>query len=302
MKNKYLVFLRWPEPCFRANEKDLEYLRSLLPRNTVVVEAKTERAFLAELPTATHAIVWYFREEWLKLAPKLKVLATPAAGRELVPQTPITHFGGFHGAIMSETVLAFVMAWSRGFMLKQPSIWPRTWMGDKCREVAGSKAVILGYGRVGQAIGEKLEAVGVEVHGFSRHIPLTVAKLKALAPDWMILALPGDTGTDNIVDAAFLSKLPRKCVLINVGRGNSVDEKALAKALKAGRLAGAYLDVLKYEPHYKRCNGFMEATKRESEEYLQGKVKNCTILPHAAAFSPSYVKRCFKELKDEGLL
>ena len=295
-----VVFLRWPEPCFRANAGDLDYLRSLLPPTAEVIEAKTERQFLKALPEATHAIVWYFREEWFARAPKLKAVATPAAGRELVALDPTgrvqVRFGGFHGAIMSESAVAFILGWARGFFLQQPEAWPRKWMGDKCREVAGSKAIILGFGKVGQAIGEKLTALGVEVEGYSRHRPLPLGKLDC---DWFVLALPGDTGTDDLIDAKLLARLPRRCVIVNVGRGNCIDEAALARALKTKRLAGAYLDVLKYEPHYRRCYGFSEWNRKTSSIFLEGKIPNAIVMPHAAAFSPRYVQRCFEELKRE---
>ena len=48
------------------------------------MRVKSERAFLKALPSATHAVAWHFKKEWFARAAKLKVLATPAAGRELV--------------------------------------------------------------------------------------------------------------------------------------------------------------------------------------------------------------------------
>ena len=84
------------------------------------MRVKSERAFLKSLPSATHAVVWHFKKEWFARATKLKVLATPAAGRELVawrdaPKDVKVHFGSFHGPIISETVLGFLLAWTRGF-------------------------------------------------------------------------------------------------------------------------------------------------------------------------------------------
>ena len=83
--------------------------------------------------------------------------------------------------------------------------------------------------------------------------------------------------------------------MINVGRGNAVDEKALYAALKAKRLAGAYLDVRKHEP---------SATVLEHAGYVKGlaDLPNCVSMPHASAFSPRYLRMCFEELKDDGCL
>lgn len=278
----------------------LRYLKSAVPKGGRVIRARSEAAFLRALPKATHAIVWNFKPEWFAKAPQLKVLATPAAGQELVPtkgpKGVKIHFGHFHGGIMAESVAAFVLAWARGFFRPElkKGAWPRTALSDKLYDVAGSKAVIAGYGNVGRAIGAKLSALGVEVCGVTRKNAKILPELVQDA-DWFILALPSTTGTDNFLGAALMRKLPRKCVVINVGRGNAIDEKALYAALKEHRLAGAYLDVRKHEP---------SGTVPEFGANVRGldALWSCVITPHASAFSPRYVKLCFKELKDDGCL
>lgn len=291
-----LVWLEWKESCFRANASDCRYLKSLLPRATKFVWVHSERAFLRALPHATHVIVWNFDPAWFARAPKLKVLATPAAGRELVPEVGPRgikiHFGHFHGPLMAENVAAFILGWARGFFLKYPSPWPRTWLADKVTDVAGTKAIVFGYGHVGRAIGEKLTALGIEVFGVHRSTDRHLVLSHLKSSEWVILALPSTTGTDNFVDAAFLKKLPRKAVLINVGRGNSVDEVALAKALREKRIKAAYLDVRKYEP-----SGTVPRFGANNQELE--KLDNCILTPHSSAFSVNYIKLCFKELVSE---
>ena len=307
--NVYLVWLEWPEKCFRADADDVAYLESLVPNGSRVVRVRSERAFLRELPEATHAIVWNFRSEWFASAARLRLLATPAAGRELIPQKAppgvAVHFGAFHGEIMAESVAAFVLGWSRGFFRPElrEKAWPRTELSRVCTEVAGTRAVIAGYGHVGRAIGEKLEALGVSVAGITRHGVFADGRrvrrpnVDALisSADWFVMALPSTTGTDDFLSARMMAKLPRRCVVVNVGRGNSIDERALFAALRSRRLAGAYLDVRKHEP---------SATVLESPGYVRelADLPNCVVMPHSAAFSPGYIRRCFKELKDEGLV
>ena len=98
---------------------------------------------LRELPTATHAIVWAFRKEWFARAKRLRVLATPGAGRELLPtdaELPpgvVRVNGAFHGAIMSETVLAFIFAHARGLYAaarfqRAGDLWPRAALSPFC--------------------------------------------------------------------------------------------------------------------------------------------------------------------------
>ena len=206
---------------------------------------------------------------------------------------------------MAESVTAFVLGWARGFF--RPELrekpWPRTELGGVCTEVAGTRAVIVGYGHVGRAIGAKLEALGVSVSGITRHgvfaggRKITRPDMGALlsSADWFVMALPATAETDNYLSARMIAKLPRRCVVVNVGRWNSIDERAVFAALKSRRLAGAYLDVRKHEP---------SATVLESPGYVQGlaDLPNCVSMPHSSAFSPCYVRRCIKELKDEGLI
>jgi len=283
----------------------MRLLRSFLPPKARLVRVRTEKSFLRRLPRATHVVTWHFRKEWYALAPHLALVATPGAGRELVseeaPAGVRVHFGGFHGALITETVVGFMLAWSRGFFAvrQAPTGWPRTWLSDKCFTLAGTRAVIVGYGRIGRAIGNRLEQMGVSVTGITRHPPRDLfSQTSALgAADWLIMALPSTTGTDNLLNDRFISKLPRRCVVVNVGRGNAVDEAALLRALRSGRLAGAYLDVCKTEP-----TAVMRAAEGESIDPLHPQVPNLVLMPHSSAFSPQYLHMCFRELKDEGLI
>ena len=319
----FLVWLEWPERCFRVNAEALRLLGRLVPKGARIVRARSERAFLRELPKATHALVWSFNSEWFARAPRLRLLATPAAGRELVPEEGPRgvriHYGHFHGPYIAESVLAFVFAWARGFF--RPELkrlpWPRTEISDKCFTVAGTRAVIAGFGHIGRAIGRRLEENGVIVTGYTRHglyfgtgeeqasfstflsreeSGFSTTFTRALSQaDWFVLALPSTTGTDDFLDAKLLSKLPRRCVVVNVGRGNAVDERMLCRALKTGRLAGAYLDVRRHEP---------SATVLEKPGHVTelGDLWNCVVMPHSSAFGRGYLSDFIDELAKEGLL
>ena len=314
--NTYLIWLEWPEKCFRANDGDLKLFRSLVPKGSRVVRAKSERAFLKALPSATHAVVWHFKKEWFARATKLKVLSTPAAGRELVawrdaPKSVKVHFGSFHGPIISETVLGFLLAWTRGFFWKGP-MWPRKVLSEHCGDLEGTTAVIAGFGRIGRAIAERLEPFGVECFGITRHGIFTLKNFHdgrsttekipsslLRRADWFIIALPSDTKTDDFLDVRLIRRLPKKCVVVNVGRGNAVDEDALLAAIKEGRLAGAYLDVFKHEP---TALNPRIGPRGKGLAAAKSVPWNLVRMPHACAFSSRYMKECFKELKTEGLL
>lgn len=296
--SRNLLWLNWPESSFRLNASDLRFFKSIFPGETVAV--RSERAFLRELPHADMAVCWEFRKEWFAVAPKLRVLATPGAGRELLPDerdlpVGVTKIhGGFHGGIMSETVLAYMLAWCRG-LYRALEIqrgewsqgnppWGRVELSPHCFTLAGTEAVILGYGRIGRTLGAKLEALGVRVKGVARanigDLPEAVR-----TADWLVVLLPSDTGTDGIVSGRIIRGMKRSSVLINAGRGNAVDEPALAEALAKRRIAAAFLDVFAHEP-------------LRPDSPLAADLPGLYRFPHSSAFSPDYLKRFFRQLAE----
>ena len=122
--------------------------------------------------------------------------------------------------------------------------------------IAGSKVGLLGMGRIGRAIAEKLKAFYCEVAYHTRsprpdvpypHYP----DLVKLAADVgvLIVIVPGGRATQKLVDRRIIDALGPKGILINVARGSVVDEEALVAALHEGRLGGAGLDVFVDEPN-----------------------------------------------------
>lgn len=120
----------------------------------------------------------------------------------------------------------------------------------------GRTVGLYGLGRIGLAIAKRLEAFGVSVAyhtrtqreglGYAYHP--TLAGL-AEAVDTLVVIVPGTEATRKTVNAEVLSALGKNGVLINAGRGSTVDETALAEALEKGVIAGAGLDVFDNEPH-----------------------------------------------------
>ena len=141
----------------------------------------------------------------------------------------------------------------------------------------GRKAGIYGLGRIGLAIAERLKGFGIEIAYHTRRpregVPYAYyPSLTALAEavDILIAIVPKTAETQKTIDAAVLSALGANGVLINVGRGWTVDEEALAGALKDGVIAAAGLDVFYDEPNV-------------PEALL--KLPNVSLLPHVASAS-----------------
>jgi phosphoglycerate dehydrogenase-like enzyme len=300
-----VVFQENAVPCFSIRARHVARLRAAYP-DAKVTWCRNEASFLRALPQAQVALTWAFRQAWFDSAPKLRRIATPAAGRDFFPITPPPNvkvrYGTFHGAIMGETVLGLMLAFNRGLFVAQRrqlkgELWPREALYD-ARLLRGSHAVIVGFGHVAEGIGRLLKPFGVRVTGLRRtpqkRLPawfekgdavLATNRLDAVLPtaDHLILVLPSDTGTDRMFDARRLARLPRHAVVYNVGRGNCVDEAALARALTRGALRGACLDVFAREP-------------LTADSPLAKNLPGLVRLPHASAFAEPYMNLFIDEV------
>jgi phosphoglycerate dehydrogenase-like enzyme len=122
------------------------------------------------------------------------------------------------------------------------------------------RALIVGVGGIGGAIGERLTALGARCTGVRRRVGLGpppgfervigLDDLEAELPshDVVVVAAPQTSQTDGLLTAARLDLLPSTAIVVNVARGALVDEEALGVRLKNGRLRGAVLDVFRQEP------------------------------------------------------
>ncbi len=269
-------------------------------------EAADKDDFARLLPEAEVALVWAFSAALSDRAGKLRLLSTPSAGKELVRMTPRPgleiRFGSFHGELMAETALGMMLAFTRGIkdcLDRGNRGWARTEVSGGMRQLRGSHAAILGFGHIGKWIGRLLKPFGVRVTGVNRtdlarpdyfeagDEVAPMERLDAILPetDHLLLALPGTTGTDALIDRRRLALLPPTAYIYNIGRGNAIDLPALTAALEAGALAGAGLDVFPQEPLPE------DAPLRKSGRVI--------ILPHVSAFAPNYLDLYLRELAPE---
>jgi glyoxylate reductase len=124
-------------------------------------------------------------------------------------------------------------------------IWaPNMMLG---RGLGGLTLGLVGYGRIAQAVERLAVAHGMTVVHSSRSSGLPLHELLAQA-DVVSLHLPLTGKTHHLIDAAAVARMKPGAVLVNTSRGPIVDEQALADALRAGRIAGAALDVFEHEP------------------------------------------------------
>jgi phosphoglycerate dehydrogenase-like enzyme len=126
-------------------------------------------------------------------------------------------------------------------------------------DLVGQTVLIYGLGSIGSEIARLARALGLKVIGIRRspqrsddpvdemHPPQKFGELLPRV-DWLVIASPLTTETRGLVNADVLALLPKGARLINIGRGEIVDEAAMIDALRAGHLGGAYLDVFEKEP------------------------------------------------------
>lgn len=131
-------------------------------------------------------------------------------------------------------------------------------VGVSNRALSGKTVCIVGLGSVGRCLVEHLRPFGMRFlatdHG--AHEPpsgVTLYKsneLKAAvaAADYLVICVPGSKANENLIDAAVLNTMKRGAILVNVARGNVVNEADLCAALASGQLAAVGLDVLRHEP------------------------------------------------------
>jgi D-2-hydroxyacid dehydrogenase (NADP+) len=199
-------------------------------------------------------------------ATNLKWIASLATGVDhflrcpfLRPATILTSARGIHGPSMRETAAWLMLAVSRDaprlVRNKDAHRWER---GERWPLLAGKKAVIVGIGVSGIAIGELLKAFGMRVIGVSR-TPREIAGFDAMRPtdqlvqaaaeaDYLINVLPASDENREIFSRAVFAAMKPSAVFINVGRGETVDEAALIDCLREKRIAGAGLDVFQNSP------------------------------------------------------
>lgn len=144
-----------------------------------------------------------------------------------------------------------------------------------------ARVLIWGFGSIGQTLAPILSALGARVTGVARSAgtrsgfrTITDEDLPQELPetDLLVMILPGTAGTANALNAERLAMLSERALVVNVGRGSTVDEDALLTALRRGAIAGAALDVTAKEP------------LPEASELWDA--PNLILTPHAAGGSP----------------
>ena len=229
---------------------------------------------------------WQIPDDLLKRAKNLKWFFSTAAGSENLvknlsfPDTAILTKTTIYGEMMAEYVFAYLLYSIRDLSLYFENQKQKIWRRARPGRLRGKTMGLLGLGSVGRTIARRGKQFGMEVLGVKRtpgpveHVDQVMGPgdLTKVMPrvDYLVLALPLTAETFHLLGEKELGLMKEGALLLNIGRGKTVDEKALLKVLKARKIK-AVLDVFEDEP-----------LSKESEFWG---LENVIITPHVSGIN-----------------
>ncbi len=235
----------------------------------------------------------------LRQMTSLKVIQCYSAGvdrlaRFIPPGVTLCNGRGLHDSAVSEWIVGAILAhynkFAAYFRLKEEGKWDSI----DTDTVEGSTVAILGYGSIGKAVASRLAPFGITIERIARtqRIAPDGAKIYGLANASDVLAttnvlvniLPLTPETKSLVNRELLAKLPDHALIINAGRGGTVDTDALIEELSSGRLF-AFLDTTEPEP--------IPAGHR------LWTTKNLSLTQHSSGNSTDYLKKVYPFIHEQ---
>lgn len=241
--------------------------------------------------------------ETLENHPELEVLIIPWSGvpgktRRLLREFPEIQVHNLHhnAVATAELAVALLVSTIKKILPYDRTLregdWCLRYQDDQTLLLDGRQALILGYGAIGQRVGSVLKALGLEVKAVRRNpdrdqdqgvLVYPPEKLGELLPGTqvLILSLPLTEETRGLIGEEELDQLPPDAVLVNVSRGPIIDQKALYRALREGKIFGAGLDVW-----YNYPDAVEERKDTPPADYPFHELDQVVLSPHRGGKSP----------------
>lgn len=271
-------------------------LRRDFPNHTILHAVDDDQAHQL-MPEAEVLFAGQITAAQLAAGSRLRWIHSPAAGvggmlfPEMVSSPVVlTNSKGMSAETIAEHVLAVTLAMFRRLPTAFRNQAARTWAQDVIslegnRMLANSNVLVVGMGAIGGAVARRMSMLGARVTGVRRRhatTPQGIARMSTpehlldLLPDAdvVVIAAPHTKETRGVIGAPELSAMKRDAILVNVSRGQLIDEPALAAALEGGAIGGAALDVFVDEP-LPADNPFWT-------------LPNVLITPHTSGFRPDH--------------
>lgn len=212
-------------------------------------------------------LMGYFPPALLPELPALKWLQTPAAGVDKLcgnifarDDAVLTNCSGAFGVAIAEYMVTGILMLMRLMPEYASNQQHHVWkcMGS-CRSIYGSTITVVGMGDIGSRFAHVAKAMGATVRGVRRTLGKKPADFDAVYTsdqlaeavrdvDVVVMCLPGTAATRGMLSRECIAQMDPQTIVVNCGRGFTVDEEALIDALREKRIAGVVLDVTAVEP------------------------------------------------------
>jgi phosphoglycerate dehydrogenase-like enzyme len=305
---KVVAFFHLKEVRWNLPEGELARLVARFP-SVRVVSVEDPAELPAVLSDAEVFAGFSFPREHFTAARRLRWIHSASAGIEanLFPElvasdVMLTNSAGLHAVSIPEHVLGQMFVLARNFhealRLQARAEWHRFGVisyGATICELHAANLAILGAGAIGRNLAQRAAALGMHVRVMRRDATRPVAGAEAVVPpaalhellawaDWVVCALPLTAETRGIIGADALRAMRSTAFLINVGRGESVDEGALVQALRTRAVAGAAVDVFSQEPL--------------PADHAFWSLPNLVLTPHVSGYTPQYFQKMLAIFED----
>lgn len=267
-----------------------------------VTSVEDEADLPGVLPQAEVFVGWEFPPELFASARALRWVHTASAGVEanlfpamVASDVMLTNSTGLHEVCIPEHVFGQMLILARNFheaqRMQQQRVWGRFQVitfGPTIRELHGSNMAILGAGPIGQNVARLASAFGMHVRVMRRNATQPAPYTEAVVPpsallellawaDFVVCALPLTAETRNLLGVDAFRAMRSSTFLINVGRGETIDDDALVDALRKGAIGGAALDAFRQEPL--------------PSDHPFWELPNLIMTPHVSGYMPNYFQR-----------
>lgn len=273
-----------------------DYRKALQPKfPEIVIHAASDEETLAGFVSDMDILLAFsMPDELMRRAAELQWIQSLGTGVDYLTNLPslrkevlITSMRGIHGPQMSEMAFLYMLSLGRDFPRMVRNQDRGVWERWPAKLLWRKKVGILGLGVIGEEVARKCKAFGMIVYGIDilrkerdsvDHFfePRDIVKVAAEV-DYFIVLAPYTRQTFQIVNEEVLSAMKPTAFLINIARGELVDEAALIEALESGKIAGAALDALVQEPL--------------PPDHPLWKMKNVIITPHVGGMSDVYIEQ-----------
>ena len=221
--------------------------------------------------------------EIIEAAPKLKVIARAGVGLDNIDIQAADEHGvvvaaalGINANAVAELTLGLAIALARDVVKRDRSTRAGEWNRTAGTEISGKTWGLLGFGATGRAVAKLLTGFGCKILAYDPFVKeangATLTSLEEVISksDVISIHLPATSETTGLINRNLIAKMKRSALIVNVGRGEVINEPELAVALSEGLIAGAALDVRATEP---------------PKDDLFKDLKNVILTPHIAGIT-----------------